>query len=269
MRSLHSFFLAILLTTAARADLAATADFEGGSAVIESIDQETHTIRMTPSGLADRGWSCWWFVKVTGIEPGQTITIDLGVNRDYRLPGGGRLAASWARPQMATFSTDAKTWQHTSTGKTQGDRIVYSARINAKEAWFAWGPPFTPSDAKAMVDRLGKASQHATAFELCRTREDRPVPALRVIEKGGELTEKYGIWINARQHAWEAGASWVCQGLAEWLVSNDEQAAALRSKADITIVPIMDIDNTAPGNGDKEGQPQDNNRDGSDKQHYA
>ncbi|MEX2215571.1 MAG: M14-type cytosolic carboxypeptidase [Phycisphaeraceae bacterium] len=269
LRHLLPIFFILIINAPALADLAATADFEGGSAVIESIDQTAGIIRMTPAGPADRGWSCWWYVKVTGIEPGRTITIDLGANKDYRLPAGGKLAASWARPQLATFSTDGKTWQHTSQGKTQGDRITWTATVNAKEAWFAWGPPFTPSDAKALVDRLAKASPHAKAFELCRTREDRPVPALRVLEKGGDDAGKYGIWINARQHAWEAGASWVCSGLAEWLVSDDKRATTLRRMAEISIVPIMDIDNTAIGAGGKEQKPQDHNRDWTDEPYHA
>jgi murein tripeptide amidase MpaA len=75
--------------------------------------------------------------------------------------------------------------------------------------------------------------------------------------------------LQARQHAWESGASWVCRGLAEWLAGDDPRARHLREKCEIYIVPIMDIDNTATGNGGKEALPQDHNRDWTDQPHHA
>src|SRR5262249_31052985 len=140
--------------------------------------------------------------------------------------------------------------------------------VDAEEAWFAWGPPFTIEDAAALVKASEKQCPHAAAFELCRSLENRPEPALRVSEPGVKDEERFGIWINARQHAWESGGSWVCRGLTEWLVSNDERAESLRKKALIYIVPIMDVDNVAIGAGGKEQKPQDHNRDWSDKPHF-
>ena len=268
---MRTFVLLLILLGAAataRAELVVTADFEGGSAVVESIDQATGIIRMSPSAPKDRGWACWWYVKVSGITPGQTITIDLGHNTQYRLPGGNRLSTMWATPQRATFSVDGVTWKHTTPGKRKDDRISYAQVIDAKEAWFAWGPPFTPSDAGKFVEQIAAKSAAATAFELCKTGEGRPVPALLIHEKSDEPA-RYGIWINARQHAWESGSSWVCAGLTEWLVSDDERAKSLRKQADIIIVPIMDIDNTAVGAGGKEQLPQDHNRDWSEQPHHA
>jgi hypothetical protein len=77
-----------------------------------------------------------------------------------------------------------------------------------------------------------------------------------------------GVWIEARQHAWESGASWVCRGVAEWVVSDDEAARWLREHAEIYIVPIMDVDHVATGDGGKEALPQDHNRDWSDAPHW-
>ena len=271
---LSLLFSLLGITSNTAAQLAATAQFEGGSAIIESIDQETLTLRMTPAAPADRGWACWWYVKVTGITKGQSISIDLGPNATYRLPTGKRLALAWAQPQRAAFSTDGRTWQHTDPGKRKDERIRYTQQIDANEAWFAWGPPFTPTDADALVKRTAKAHDFAQAFELCKTRENRPVPALRIHETSHAKADdadapKYGIWINARQHAWESGSSWVCAGLVDWLVSEHPRATSLRRKAEIIIVPIMDIDNTAIGAGGKEQLPHDHNRDWSDDPYHT
>ncbi len=240
------------------------AAFEGGSAQVHLIDQQARLIRLDPTLHKDRGWRCWWFLKVTNIRPGETLTLDVG-------------SGSWATPDRATFSLDGRSWHHTPPGERQKGRIVYRQQIDGPCAWFAWGPPFTPRDAYGLVGRIAERCASAEAFELCKTRRGRSTPAVRV---GPEQKEKeedhgpsatrppYGVWIIARQHAWESGSSWVCRGLAEWLISDNPRAAALRAKAEVTLVPIMDIDNTAIGAGGKEQKPQDHNRDWSDDPHW-
>jgi hypothetical protein len=235
--------------------LVVTTDFAGGSAVVQQIDQEQRLVRILPAAHQDRGWVCWWYFHLTGIEPGETITLDVG-------------EGTWATPDRAAYSVDQQTWRQTEPGKREGKRIVYRQRIDAREAWFAWGPPFVPADAQRLVDESAARCQHAKAFELCRTREDRPVPALRVTQPGTPDAEKRGVWIQARQHAWESGSSWVCQGFTEWLTSDDERAESLRRQAVVTIVPIMDVDNVAIGAGGKNQKPQDHNRDWSDEPHW-
>jgi hypothetical protein len=230
-------------------------NFAGGSALVEEIDQQARRIRVQPTPHTDLGWICWWYFKVTGIEPGETLTLDVG-------------EGVWATPDRATFSLNQREWLHTAPGQREGKRIVYRQQIDAAEAWFAWGPPFVPEDSARLVQESARSSPYATAFELCRTRHDRPVPALRVSQPGVEDSTRLGIWIQARQHAWESGSSWVCRGFTEWLISDDPRAEALRSKALVTIVPIMDIDNVALGAGGKDQKPQDHNRDWSDRPHW-
>jgi len=228
--------------------LIVSAAFSGGSARVEGVDQDSRTIRILPGGPAERGWVCWWFFKVEGIKKGETLILDVG---------GG----VWATPDQAFFSLDNKEWQQLPAGERQKDRIIYKQRINAVEAWFAWGPPFVLADARELVERAAKASPHARPFELCKSKDGRAVPALRVAQPGVKDDERLGIWVQARQHAWESGSSWVCRGFVDWLVSEDERAQALRRKAVITVVPIMDVDNVERGAGGKNQKPHDHNRD--------
>jgi hypothetical protein len=82
------------------------------------------------------------------------------------------------------------------------------------------------------------------------------------------VSNRPAIWVQARQHAWEVGGTWVADGLASWLVSSDPQAIWLRQHAEIYIVPIMDVDHVATGDGGKNGYPHDHNRDWNDKPHW-
>jgi hypothetical protein len=192
---------------------------------------------------------------VDGITPGDTITLDVG-------------NAPWATPDRASFSTDGRRWRHTRPGVRSGKRISYRQQVDDESAFFAWGPPFTLADAEQLCQRAAARSEKATAFTLCRTRGDRPVPALRVGAPGGSTKDCYGIWVQARQHAWESGSSWVCRGFVDWLVSQDERARSLRDRCFITVVPVMDVDNVEIGAGGKQQKPQDHNRDWSDKPHW-
>lgn len=242
-------------TAAAAAELRVRTDFPGGSAKVEGIDQESRTIRLTPTPHPDRGWACWWYFKLEGLKPGETVTLDVGTD-------------SFAKPDRAMFSLDDRTWTHTAPGERQGNRIVYRHRVEQPAMWFAWGPPFVLKDAEALVRRLAAKSPHFSEFELCKSADGRSVPALRIHEPGPEDAPRYGIWVQARQHAWESGGSWVGRGLAEWAASDDPRAVALRKKATIYFVPIMDVDNVERGAGGKNQKPHDHNRDWSDNPHH-
>ena len=232
-------------------------DFENGSGLVEEIDPERGLIRLRPTEHKDRGWTCWWFVHVTGIQPGQLIRLEVT---------GGR--GDWSKPDRASFSLDGKTWQHTPPGQRLKDRIVYQQKIDGPEAYFAWGPPFRLSDAERLLTEAATKRPWVQKFELCRSREGRSVPALRIAEPGPPEPERFGVWIIARQHAWESGSSWVAWGLIDWLLSEEPAAQQLRKKATLNLVPIMDVDNVCRGAGGKEQKPQDHNRDWSERPHW-
>lgn len=234
-------------------ELKAGSDFSGGSARVQAIDQAARSIQILPAERKDRGWICWWYFKLEGVKPGETITLDVG---------GG----VWAQPRRAVFSIDNDTWKHTESGSLVKGRMIYKQKIDAKEAWFAWGPVFTQKHAQALVDSAAKNCTGAKTFELAKSADGRSVPALRITASKDE--KPFGVWIGARQHAWESGSSWVCKGLVDWLVSADPRAEALRKKAIFTIVPIMDVDDVEVGAGGKGRVPNDHNRDWCDTPHW-
>lgn len=252
MRRLAALLALLFAAPATAGELKVSSDFPGGSAKVEKIDQQSRLVRISPAGTPDRGWVAWWYFKLEGIEKGETLTIDIG---------GG----VWATPDRAAVSLDDKTWAHTEPAKRSGSRAVYRVKVDATEAWFAWGPPFVLKHARELIDAAAKKSEHVHPFELCKTKEGRSVPAMQISFPGAGPKDRLGIWVQARQHAWESGSGWVCRGFTDWLLSDDEHAAALRKKADVYVVPIMDVDNVETGNGGKNQKPHDHNRDWSDK----
>jgi len=262
--------IALITAKASAAELRVSSDFEGGSAKVEAIDQSARVIRFMPDGDPHRGWPCWWYLRVDGVAKDERVTLDLaGSDRPARNNGqdtGKPLAASWAMPARATFSTDGKTWRHTAPGKREGARILYEVTGTGGSLWVAWGPPFTPRDTDALLAEAEKKLPAAKAFELARTRGGRPVRGLHMRE--ATAPKPPGIWVHARQHAWESGSCWVARGFIEWLVSDEADAKWLRAHAEVFVVPIMDVDNAATGNGGKEAAPRDHNRDWDDQPVY-
>jgi hypothetical protein len=254
------------------AELTVKSDFEGASVSGVEINQESRRISFMPGGDPARGWPCWWYFRVDGVKPGETITLALrGSQATVSTPGSPLqrpLASVWAMPAQATFSTDGKTWKHSEKGKRLEAWMIYTLNPDATSVFVAWGPPYTPGMAEKFIREMSEKSPHAKAGEFCRSPGDRVVPMLHVQE--GERTKKqrFGVWVQARQHAWESGSSWVAQGFLEWLLGDDADAKWLRCHAEILVVPIMDVDNAATGNGGKDAQPQDHNRDWSRQPHW-
>jgi len=262
----------LLAVAASSAGLTVATDFEGGSAKVLAVDEAARAIRFMPGGDPARGWPCWWYLRVDGASVGETLTFDLTAS-DRLIPQAGGykdkpLPLAWSAPICAAVSFDGTTWAHTDPGTKRADGITWRVKAQASTLWLAWGPPFTPRDAVALVQRLAVAHPFVEPFTLARSREGRDVPAIHI--RGGDLPDakRFGIWITARQHAWESGGSWVCRGVAEWMCSGDEAARWLREHADIFIVPVMDVDHVATGDGGKEALPQDHNRDWSDAPHW-
>lgn len=264
-----SFLLSLTCCASFAADpLTVKSDFEGASVSVVDIDQVGRRLSFTPGGDPVRGWPCWWYFRVEGITPGETITLALRGSTATVAANRKPLAATWAMPMQATFSVDGNSWQHTEKGKRLEDWMIYTLKPDTTSVFVAWGPPYTPSTAAKFVRDMSQKSPHAKATELCRSRGDRSVPMLHVQEGERNPKQRFGVWVQARQHAWESGSSWVCQGFAEWVLSDAPDAQWLRRHAEIFIVPVMDVDNTATGNGGKDAQPQDHNRDWSPKPHW-
>ena len=247
------FLLTLPITSAAQ--LTIHTNFPGGAMELRKLDQANQSITFAPANFKNRGWACWWHFKLTGVDIDKPVVLNL------------ESRSSFGRPVRAMFSHDGKTWQHTEPGAAKGTNVRYSHKSTSDTIHFAWGPPFQLSDAHELTSRVADADVGAEKFELCRSNEGRSVPALRWNPK--TAGKRPGIWIEARQHAWESGSSWVCRGLLEWLASDEHDAKTLRDRARIVVVPIMDLDNVERGAGGKGQIPHDHNRDWSDKPVYA
>ncbi len=237
-------------------DLSLRTDFPGGAAKLLSIDQQRRHIRFEVPESPVGAHRSWWYFRVDGSTPDETLTLELNFGR--------------TRVKRAAYSPDGSNWSFTppAVADEAAGTSTFSQRVTSSSSYFAWYVPYLQSHAERVVAAAERACPHARKFELCRSEAGRRVWAVRFAEPGATEDSRYGIWIQARQHAWEVGGSWTAHGLIEWLSSDDESAIALRRKAQIFVVPIMDVDSVEKGSGGKWQLPHDHNRDWSDKPYW-
>lgn len=271
MALILSFLMPLLARAgenAPAAGLTVSADFPGGSAEVQAVDAADGVIHICPAVHAGRGWPCWWYLRIDGLAPGKPVTLKVSGNpkpfRDQQ-----RLSATWSQPQRAAISTDNENWSQTPQREMTADKIAsYRFDAPAKTVWLASQPPFLPSHANALLERVARQTPGAERFVLAKTREGRPVPGIKLGGGTAEEPAMLGVWVQARQHAWESGGSWVSRGFVEWAASDDPAAVQMRRIASIYVIPIMDVDNVTLGAGGKDAVPRDHNRDWDDHPVY-
>ena len=229
-------------------------DFISGGGSVNVISSDSAIIRFEPHDEGSGGWSqVWGYFKVEGLTPGEQIILQLD----------NEPAKSGISPQVY-FSYDQKVWGLTNSGENidiEGEDIfVYKHIVHGEKVWFAYDLPYTPEHIEELLIPCADRDPGVEVFELCKTKNNRPVKALRFNDAGNSEDKKYSIWLQARAHAFETGGSWVLHELTQWLLSGDPAAKALRKQAVITVVPIVDVDGVVAGHTGKNQTPHDHNR---------
>src|SRR5688500_253608 len=102
---------------ATSSDLAVNANYPGGSALVESIDQKERSLTIRPTPHKDAGWECWWNFQLTGITPGEELTLTVR-------------GMAFALATRASYSLDGKTWQHSPPGKVEKGSVTYKLKFD-------------------------------------------------------------------------------------------------------------------------------------------
>jgi len=248
------------LNSAEHKDWQVSANFPGGNVRVLVCDRQQGLLRITPEVHPERGWACWWYFRLDHCRAGETITLEVVPG-----PAVGSSTREWSTPRRIFYSHDNRTWKQTEEGTVVPKTSWWRYRVSceAETLYLAWGPPFTLQHASEFIADWCRNKSFVERWVLARSEQGREVPAVRITESAN-VRKVPAAWIQARQHAWECGSSWVAKGLVDWLVSEDRLARELRRNALIVVVPIMDVDNVERGAGGKNQKPQDHNRDWTD-----
>ena len=176
--------------------------------------------------------------------------------------------SEWRSPPWFSYTDgdDGSDWVRI-TNATAGPSPAYVHQFERPAARIAFSIPYTPSkqSRRLFADLLGAGTGAAVVQQLsiATSEAGHDVPALNISAAAAapakEPQPRALVWFQARQHAWESGASWVADGVARFAAS--AAGRRLRELADVVITPIVDVDNVMVGGAGKDQLPVDFNRD--------
>jgi len=198
--------LATLIT--AQAELKVSTDFAGGSVGQVSQVSPLH-LRIGVKGQTDQDGrnrqASWYSFRVSGVPKGAEVILDL-----VDLPGEYNYEANRGAITKDTkpfWREGKKPWAMVQ-GDYDGDEPKWRVRIRPRKSEFyvAHLVPYTSRNLKVLRKAtkplvavwgksVGGAPIESWTFDLSGGKADAPV-----------------VWVMFRQHAWEAGTSWVGDG---------------------------------------------------------
>ena len=223
-------------------------DFEGGSfGRLEQVS--SNHFRCHVEGQADeRGrnrQATWYFFRMDGWR-GLELKLSLTnlVGEYNNRPG----AVSMNADTVPVFSHDGEKWQHfrAMDWDPLAKEATVPVRFERESLWVAHVPPYTVSRLQGLLSEL-KRSASVRLETIGRTMENRELPLVTVTDFEERETDKKTVWLIARQHAWEAGTSFVMEGALRFIASDEPAARDLRQRVMFKFVPMMAHDGVVHG----------------------
>jgi hypothetical protein len=224
-------------------------NFEGGSVgQVEKLDLARFRVHVR--GQHDeRGrnrQASWYYFRldhVRGLDVALTLTDLVGEYNDKpgAVPGGPDV--------VPVLSEDGgRTWRHFAAAAwdDQKKEMTVTARPAADSVLVAHVPPYTPADLARLLADVGRCP-HAVVEVVGRTTRGRDLHLVTVTDPDAPDDAKHSLWLQARQHAWEAGTSYVAEGALRFLTSDDPAARDLRRRTVFRFTPMVDVDGCLAG----------------------
>jgi murein tripeptide amidase MpaA len=166
---------------------------------------------------------------------------------EYNYRGGVSAVTSSSRP---VYSTDQATWTHFDDRQVAWNdevkQLTLLFRPTAATLWIAHVAPYTTRDLESLRQSIG-ASPYLTTASVGTSVRGREIPLWTITDQAVRALDKQVIWLMARQHAWEAGTSWVIEGAVRFLLSDEPEANNVRRNCVFRIFPMADPDGVAAG----------------------
>lgn len=223
-------------------------DFPGGSAGRVEWLSESH-VRVNVEGQADQDGrnrqANWYYFRVDSY-PKREIRIDLAdLVGEYNYRYGSHAVNESTHP---VYSYDGIRWTHFPSVEWDAKNIQLSFRFTPERSpfWIAHTPPYTEKELGRLESAVG-GNPMLHRESVGKTLEGRDMPLWTITDPAVPQVRKKTIWLMFRQHAWESGSSWVCDGAVRALLADNEEAAQLRRSVTWKIFPMADPDGVFHG----------------------
>lgn len=221
-------------------------DFPGGNAIVKVLG--TGEIEVRPDLRDTIGTWFYWYFRVRGYA-GRRLTVR--VVGDERAPIGVR------GPAVSLDS--GRTWRWLGAASVHEGTFEFDVPQGCAEVRFSIGMPYTTADLDRFLARY-QEQDGLVRRELARSEQGRPVEMLTFGRIDGGARAR--VLFTCRHHSCEMMASHVLEGVIEWILSSDDQAARwLLEHVEFVVVPFVDTDGVEAGDQGKNRAPHDHGRD--------
>lgn len=179
----------------------------------------------------------WFYFKMQGAKD-QTCKVNLINAGEAAYPEG------WENYQ-ARASYDRETWFLIPT-QYDGSTLSMEFAPEFDAVYIAYFAPFSYEQHLELVD-TAQQSPLCTLESIGETIQGRAIDFLKIGNDSDRPKKK--LWVIARQHPGESMAEWFMLGLIQRILDEeDSTSVSLLEKADLYLVPNMNIDGSILGN---------------------
>jgi hypothetical protein len=177
-------------------------------------------------------------VRLVG-TPGARVTIEF---RNLDNIWNGRPGSVAGELTTVAISPDARTWTTVPTDALPGNRVRVTLTMPGDTLYLARMQPYRLSDLEVLLASV-RTHPDVEVTAIGQTVLGRPLELLRI----GDERVPRRVFVRARAHPWEAGSSWVAQGLIMRLLAGDAEARAWRGRYALYVLPMANKDGVARG----------------------
>jgi len=144
--------------------------------------------------------------------------------------------------KTAVISQDGRDWRAIALEGLPENRVRLTLWMPGPRLYVARVEPYRLSDLDHLLASIGN-DRRVQIDSIGRTVEGRELELLRI----GHPRARYRVFLRARAHPWEAGSSWVVQGLIRRLLRHDELSRKCLARYCAYILPMANKDGVARG----------------------
>ncbi|HEY3322978.1 MAG TPA: M14 family zinc carboxypeptidase [Planctomycetota bacterium] len=157
----------------------------------------------------------------------------------------GNKSPSFGKFNLAvSVSSNGTDWKTISTENIKDGRygLQFQVKLESECTQVARIVPYTDSDLQRLIAGI-RNHPDVRVYEIGSTVERRPLEMVEI----GSAQAPHRVCLRARCHPWETGGSWVFEGLARFLTSDDAQAAEIRKQICFCVMPMANKDGVYRG----------------------
>lgn len=251
-----------------RTDLLFDSHFESGN-LCNAFRKGIHTSNLYEYDLMlnhdvhSKGHTQWFYFSVSNMFAGMTVKFNIGLfskstslfNQGMRPLFYSEKKGKWSRCGEDILYCHAKR-QGIFFNRKRLYVLTFKHQFEFSEerCFFAYSYPYTYSDLQSHLKSLQVDRCRNKTFRrsnITRTLAGNRCDMLTITEHTGSLSELHqrkGVFISARVHPGETVASWICEGIINFLTSDCDEARRLRNAYVFKVIPMLNPDGVINGN---------------------